>query len=83
LVFTAVKEADGWKLASLDAIYEKDCLIPASPEGMEPPEGVRASYANVISIIGSEGYDMNPDLAGDDRPEMRDKLLDQVKAWLG
>jgi hypothetical protein len=37
----------------------------------------------VISIIGSEGYDMNPDLAGDDRPEMRDKLLDQVKSWLG
>lgn len=82
LAYTAVKEEGGWKLASLDAIYEKDCLVPASPEGMEPPEGARASYANVISVIGSEGYDMNADLAGDDRPELRDALLEKAAAWL-
>jgi hypothetical protein len=81
LVYTAVKENSEWKLASLDCIYEKDCLIPASPQGMEPPEDARASYAHVITVIGREGYDMNPDLAGDDRPDLRDALLDKTRAW--
>jgi hypothetical protein len=81
LVYTAIKETGEWKLASLDAIYEKDCLVPASPHGMEPSGDARASYANVITVIGSEGYDMNPDLAGDDRPDLRDALLAKTKAW--
>ena len=82
LVFTAVKE-ESWKLASLDAIYEKDCLVPASPGGMEPPPGSRASYSNLISVLGSEGHRMNTELAGDDRPDLRDSLLNTVNAWLG
>jgi len=82
LVFTAVREQGSWKLASLDAIYEKDCLIPASPEGFEPPDGARASYANVISVIGSEGFSMDENMAGDDRPDLRDALLHDIMMWL-
>ena len=82
LVYTAVKKADGWMLASLDCIYEKDCLVPAWPEGMKPSEDARASYANIISVIGSEGYKMNENLAGDDCPDLRDILLDRVRIWL-
>ncbi|MDR1640176.1 MAG: nuclear transport factor 2 family protein [Clostridiales bacterium] len=83
LIYTAAKEETGWKLKSLDAIYEKDCLVPAFPEGMSPPPTARASYANVISVIGSEGYEMNDQLAGDDRPDLRDALLGRISVWLG
>ena len=82
LVYTALKEKEGWKLLSLDAIYEKDNIIPAAPAGMEPAPDTRVSYANVISIIGSEGYKMDPNLAGDDRPDLRDALLNGIWTWL-
>ena len=83
LVYTVIKESEGWKLASLNAIYEKDCLVQASPEGMEPSPGSRASYANLISIIGSEGYKMDANLAGDDRPDLKDALFNSASTWLG
>ena len=83
LVYTVVKEDQNWLIASLDAIYEKDCLVPAYPEGMEPPESARPSYANVISVIGSEGYEMDTTMAGDDRPDIRDALLHDIASWLG
>lgn len=82
LVYTVVKEENSWKIASLDAIYEKDCLIPASPEGMIPDLGFRTSYANLTNVIGNEGYAMDQNLAGDDRPDLRDALLAKVEKWL-
>jgi hypothetical protein len=82
LVYTAVKEESRWKIVSMDAIYEKDCLIPASPEDRKPNPNSRDSYANLVNVIGSEGYDMDQNLAGDDRPELREALLAKVENWL-
>ncbi|WP_238881780.1 nuclear transport factor 2 family protein [Clostridium sp. YIM B02551] len=82
LIYTAVKEDSCWKIASMEAIYEKDCLIPASPEDMKPNPNSRDSYANLAKVIGSEGYEIDQDLAGDDRPEVREALLARVENWL-
>ena len=82
LVYTAVKAEDSWIIASLDAIYEKDCLVPTSPPNMKPANGARPSYSNLINVIGYEGYDMNHDLPGDDRPDLRENLLLRVDNWL-
>ncbi|MBN7586104.1 nuclear transport factor 2 family protein [Clostridium beijerinckii] len=82
LVYTIVKEDSHWKIASMEAIYEKDCLIPASPEDMKPNPNSRDSYANLSKVIGSDGYEIDQDLAGDDRPELREALLARVENWL-
>jgi hypothetical protein len=82
MVYSAVKDEGGWKIASLDIIYEKDSLVPASPEGIKPPPSARVSYANLIAIIGSEGYEMDADMPGDDRPDLRTALLESVASWL-
>ncbi len=82
LVYTATKEEDHWKLVSVDAIYEKDCLVPVTPSGLEPRSDLRSSYANLINVIGSDRYEMDRNLAGDDRPELREALLTKVESWL-
>jgi len=81
LLYTAIKKESRWKITSFDAIYEKDCLIPASPETLRPKPDSRSSYANLISMIGSDGYDMNQNLPGDDRPDLTAALLSKVEDW--
>lgn len=82
LVYTAFKDADIWKIASMDAIYEKDSLVPVSPASVHPSNTCRSSYALLTSMIGSEGYAIDQELPGDDCPELRDALLSKVEGWL-
>lgn len=49
---------------------------------MKPNPNSRDSYANLAKVIVSEGYDIDQDLAGDDRPELRELLLARVENWL-
>ncbi|EGW40847.1 peptidase S11 D-alanyl-D-alanine carboxypeptidase 1 domain protein [Desulfosporosinus sp. OT] len=82
LVYTAFKDADIWKIASMDAIYEKDSLVPVSPASVHPSNTCRSSYMLLTSMIGSEGYAIDQELPGDDCPELSDALLSKVEGWL-
>jgi hypothetical protein len=80
LVYTMEKNENGWQVVSFEAIYEKDCLVPASPAGFAP-QG-RASYGNLSAILGTQGYTIDQNLPGDDKPESLIPLMNKVKAWI-
>jgi hypothetical protein len=80
LVYTMEKNENGWQVASFEAIYEKDCLVPASPAGFVP-QG-RVSYGNLSAMLGAQGYAIDQELPGDDKPETLVPLMNKVKAWI-
>ena len=82
LVYTVFKDEDIWKIASLDAIYEKDNLVPFSPASVHPSHTHRPSYALLTSMIESENHTIDQELPGDDCPELREALLSKVEEWL-
>lgn len=82
LVYTTFKDEDIWKIASLDAIYEKDSLVPVSPASVHPSNACRPSYALLTSMIESEEHAIDQELPGDDCPELREALLTKVEEWL-
>ncbi|PXX46383.1 SnoaL-like protein [Hungatella effluvii] len=80
-----IKKAGGdWKIQSMDCIYEKDSLVPAIPEFLSESNNsaYRASYHNLASILGQEGYQINSNLPGDDILESVDLLYANVEQWL-
>lgn len=78
------KAGDSWKIRSMDCIYEKDSLIPAIPEFFSEngDSEYRASYHNLASILGQEGYQISNDLPGDDIPDSVKLLYTNAEQWL-
>jgi SnoaL-like domain len=87
LNYRLVRRADGWRVLSLDAVYERDTLTPAIPGQriVVDPEAVaelRPSYALLALYLRRRGYPVGADLLGDDRPEEVDAFYDRVRVWL-
>lgn len=81
------KTSGEWYIISLDCIYEKDSLVPAFPtdtQGLCPDDikDFRPSYASLTYTLSAEGYRINGDLPGDDRPESADSLYAESAKWL-
>lgn len=82
------QKIDGvWYIISMDGIYEKDSLIPVSPGGniSVPTEEIskyRSSYANLTYVFKKQGYDIDNNLPGIDRPETVNKLYQEAEDWL-
>ena len=83
-----VERRDGtWRIFSFDGIYMRDELTPAIPGQsiqIDPSEvaGLRPSYRNLAWCLIKTGYDVDPNLPGEDRPESVKVILDEVHAWL-
>ena len=83
LLYTLVREKGIWKIATMDCIYEKDCLTPAAPADFRPVRpAARDSYSNLAGVLSLEGYSIADDLPGDDRPELTKVLLERTGRWL-
>jgi hypothetical protein len=79
-----VRTEAGWRLASLDAIYEKDAITPVVPGELFPIDRARLSaerpsYRYLAYLAGGR---LPTDLPGDDRPELVTQLMTDALTWL-
>ncbi|MET7743359.1 nuclear transport factor 2 family protein [Streptomyces sp. NPDC005385] len=88
-VVNRLERRDGrWRIAALDCVYERDTLSPALPgQHLSIPQEelapFRASYALLAWYLSRRGYDVAPDLLGDDQPERTAAFYAEVLARLG
>lgn len=89
LLYRAERGPSGWRLRSLDCIYESDSIVPVPPA--EPIDfdrdllaGFRESYRFLAyHLARSRGRVPPDDLYGDDRPDDLRMLYAEAFEWLG
>ncbi|HJV78468.1 MAG TPA: nuclear transport factor 2 family protein [Paludibacter sp.] len=87
LIYRTQKIDGEWQIISMDGIYEKDALVPVSPnaEICIPKEEIakfRSSYAHLTYMLNKGGYTINSNLPGIDKPELVDELYEAADQWL-
>jgi hypothetical protein len=87
-LYRTERRAGTWKLSGFDGVYIRDELVPAIPGQVlrVPPEkvaGFRSSYRMLSYVLSSNGYTVNSDLPGDDRPETVRALEKELFDWAG
>ena len=77
-----------WKLVSLEAVYDRDYVIPMTRSGevqmmtIEIAPGARESYKYLDWVLGNRGFAIARDLPGvDDEGSVR-KVMDEAQEWL-
>lgn len=76
----------GWKLLTLEAIYDRDCITPTLPSSRPvdlplPKEG-RDSYKCVSWVLSQKGFKVKQDLPGVDDPPSCTRLMEESMKWL-
>lgn len=87
-LYRAEKRDGTWRLMGFDAIYMRDELTPSipgqtitvNPDDVKP---FRSSYRMLCYYLSSQGYKVNSDLAGEDRPDLAKALNDELYGWAG
>lgn len=87
LNYRLVRQDGSWKILSLDCIYERDSLTPATPGQslIVPLEAVahrRPSYALLALLMEKVGYPVGDDQLGDDRRAGVEAYYQAVRDWL-
>ncbi|MCM1566781.1 MAG: nuclear transport factor 2 family protein [Dehalobacter sp. 4CP] len=87
LHFRVEKREGIWRISSFDCICEKDLLVPVYPNNQiviqeEQLRKYRPSYASLSYMLAKEGYDIDINLAGEDKPETIKKLYETSTKWL-
>jgi hypothetical protein len=87
-LYRAERRDEVWKIAGFDAIYMRDELtaaIPGTSVAIDPKEvhGFRASYRMLCYYLASQGYDIDSNLAGEDRPDLVVALTKEIEDWAG
>ncbi len=82
-----VRTREGWRFATFEAIYDHDVIAPVNPSdrlAIDPNQlaGLRASYRFLSYTLALGGYQVDPDLPGDDRPEPLQQLYQAADRWL-
>jgi len=81
------QKIDGiWYVVSMDGIYEKDSLVPVYPNSnitvpVEEISKFRSSYANLSYVFSKQGYDIDANLPGIDKPETVKKIYEEAEVW--
>jgi hypothetical protein len=81
-------EKVGWRLVTLEAIYDRDSVTPTKPlvGSSQPPiidtTGFRASYKYLTWSLTLRGYEIAQDLPGTDDERSMKKCLDVAYSWL-
>jgi hypothetical protein len=75
-----------WRIAGFDAIYMRDELaspVPGSSVAIDPKElePFRPSYRMLSYYLTTLGYQVDPNLAGEDRPALVEALLKETADW--
>jgi hypothetical protein len=82
-----VATAAGWRLASFEGIYQRDHLRSVNPAEPLPVDWeviktLRPSYKFLAYTQLRRGYQVNPDLLGDDRPDLLAAFYAREQRWL-
>jgi hypothetical protein len=86
-VSRVIKTADGWKLGSFEGIYQRDQMQTVDPRDPLPVDWdviakLRPSYKFIGYTQVKRGYKVNPELLGDDRPDLLQAFYAREQAWL-
>ena len=86
-LYRAERRNGQWRLMRFEAIYMRDELVPAAPGERldvtaEEVAGFRPAYRLLAYLLASQGYEVNPELPGTDRPETVTAILAETDAWL-
>lgn len=87
-LYRAERRKGTWRLMGFDAIYMRDELTPAVPGqsiSINPDElkGFRPTYRLLTYYMTSQGYKVDPDLAGEDRPDLVTAMNNEIYGWAG
>jgi hypothetical protein len=87
LLYRAESRSGRWRIARIDAIYQRDSLVPSVPGTqltIAPEElaGLRRSYRLLSYCLTRRGYTIDATLYGDDRPDEVAELYDSAFVWL-
>jgi SnoaL-like domain len=82
-----VKSDGGWKLGSFEGIYQRDRLETVDPRQQLPVDWdliktLRPSYKFMGYTQIKRGYTPNPELLGDDRPDLVQAFYKREQHWL-
>jgi hypothetical protein len=82
-----IKTADGWKLGSFEGIYQRDRIETVDPRQAPPVDWeliatLRPSYKFMGYTQIKRGYTLNPELLGDDRPDLLAAFYARERQWL-
>ena len=88
LLYRAERRQGIWGLFGFDAIYMRDELTPAIPGqsitiDANDVKRFRATYRMLSYYLSSQGYDVDSNLAGEDRPELVEALNQELYGWAG
>ena len=87
-VYRAERREGIWRIYGFDCIYIRDELTPTIlgqtvAIDLGQMKSFRRSYRNLAYSLSLKGYEVNPDLPGEDRPETVARLMGEVNGWLG
>lgn len=83
----AIKTSAGWRLATFEGIYQRDRMETVNPTDPLPVDWdlvktLRPSYRFLAYAQIRRNYPVNPELLGDDRPDLLAAFYVQEKHWL-
>jgi SnoaL-like domain len=86
-VSRVIKTAGGWKLGSFEGIYQRDQMQTVDPRDPLPVDwdiikSLRPSYKFIGYTQVKRGYKVNPELLGDDRPDLLETFYAREQKWL-
>jgi len=82
-----VRTSAGWRLASFEGIYQRDHLRSVNPAELLPVDWeviktLRPSYKFLAYTQLRRGYKVDPELLGDDRPDLLAAFYAREQRWL-
>jgi len=86
-VSRVIRTARGWKLGSFEGIYQRDQMQTVDPRDPLPVDWdllktLRPSYKFIGYTQVKRGYTLNPELLGDDRPDLVQAFYAREQKWL-
>lgn len=87
-LFRAERRGPTWKISGFDAVYVRDELLACIPGQVFTVRTAdvarfRPSYRMLSYVLSTQGYDVNSELPGDDRPETVRALESELFGWAG
>ncbi len=87
ITYRVQKTNELWCIAGMEAIYEKDAVMPVFPNGnltipTSEISSYRESYACLTFMLKKSGYDIDENLPGIDKSESVEKLYKELDEWL-
>jgi hypothetical protein len=87
-LYRAEKREGRWGIIGFDAVYYRDELTPSIPGQIisidpEEVEAFRPSYRMLSYYLKNQGFNIDSDLPGDDRPDLVEALNKEIFGWAG